>query len=111
MKPLQSTGLTNVGSAYVHTGFLYAYNVVASTVLKTVKAQAAAYPSYTIVVTGHSLGGAVASLAAISIKSALPNSSLKLYTFGMFLYYIDIIYILNFIPIPRPTSDWKCRFC
>ncbi|PPQ90550.1 hypothetical protein CVT25_015864 [Psilocybe cyanescens] len=82
MKPLQSTGLTNVGSAYVHTGFLYAYNVVASTVLKTVKAQAAAYPSYTIVVTGHSLGGAVASLAAISIKSALPNSSLKLYTFG-----------------------------
>lgn len=87
MKPLQSTGLSAVGDSQVHSGFLYAYNVVSSTVLKTVKAQAASYPSYTIVVTGHSLGGAVASLAAVSIKSALPKASLKLYTYGVFLFY------------------------
>ncbi|KAF5328718.1 hypothetical protein D9619_011731 [Psilocybe cf. subviscida] len=80
--PLKSTGLANVGDSYVHIGFLYAYNVVASSVLRTVKAQKAAYPSYTIIVTGHSLGAAVAALAAVSIKSALPSSNLKLYTFG-----------------------------
>lgn len=80
--PLKSTGLVNVGDSYVHIGFLYAYNVVASSVLRTVKAQKAAYPSYTIIVTGHSLGAAVAALAAVSIKSALPSSNLKLYTFG-----------------------------
>jgi predicted lipase len=59
-----------------------ALNVVASTVLKFVKAQNAAYPSYTIIVTGHLLGAAIAALAAISIKSTLPSSNLKLYTFG-----------------------------
>ncbi|KAF9482264.1 alpha/beta-hydrolase [Pholiota conissans] len=80
--PLKSTGLSGFGDAQVHTGFLFAYNVVASTVLSTVKAQAAAYPSYKIIATGHSLGGATASLAAVSIKSALPNATVKLYTYG-----------------------------
>jgi Lipase (class 3). len=32
--------------------------------------------------TGHSLGGAVGSLAALSLKYALPNLKLKLYTYG-----------------------------
>ncbi|KAF8160627.1 Alpha/Beta hydrolase protein [Crassisporium funariophilum] len=82
MKPLQTIGVTNVGDSYVHTGFLFAYNVVASTVLSAVKSQLASYPSYKVVVTGHSLGGAVASLAAISIKSAHANVPVKLYTYG-----------------------------
>jgi len=84
MTPLQSKGLnaTVVGDAKVHTGFLGAYNVVADTTLSTVKSQLALYPAYAVVVTGHSLGGAVASLAAISIKAANPSAPLKLYTYG-----------------------------
>ncbi|KAF9556708.1 alpha/beta-hydrolase [Agrocybe pediades] len=82
MQPLKSTGLTSVGDSKVHTGFQFAYNVVADTVLKEVKAQISSYPSYKVVVAGHSLGGAVATFAAISIKSALPNTPLKLYTYG-----------------------------
>lgn len=84
MKPLSSTGLTNIKNEKVHSGFQFAYNVVADTVLKHAKAQSARYPSYRIVVTGHSLGGAVASIAALSIKAALPNIPLQLYTFGLF---------------------------
>lgn len=75
----------------MHSGFLDAYNTVASDVLHTVKGQHAANPSYRIIVTGHSLGGAMAALAAISIKAALPHVPLQLYTFGT-----------------RLPVDWNC---
>ncbi|KAF8143476.1 alpha/beta-hydrolase [Mycena galopus ATCC 62051] len=78
--PFMSPGITE--SFNVHAGFLAAYNAVADTVLTTVKAQVAKYPSYTIIVTGHSLGGALAALGGVSIKTALPNATLKIYTFG-----------------------------
>ncbi|PPQ63693.1 hypothetical protein CVT24_004578 [Panaeolus cyanescens] len=81
-KTLSSTGLTGIKNEKVHSGFQFAYNVVADTVLKTVRSESAKYPSYRIVVTGHSLGGAVASIAALSIKAALPSVPLQLYTFG-----------------------------
>ena len=76
MVPLKSTGITNVGDAHVHTGFQFAYNVVADDVISTVRNQYNSRSGYTIVVTGHSLGGAVASMAAISLKAALPNAPL-----------------------------------
>jgi len=80
--PLQSPGLSDVEGAYVHIGFLTAYNFVASHVISVVKSQLAAYPDYTIVSTGHSLGGALASIAGLSLKSNLPGAFIKLYTFG-----------------------------
>lgn len=54
MVPLVSSGLTNVGDAYAHTGFLDAYNSVASNVISTVKSQLAAHPGYTVISTGTS---------------------------------------------------------
>jgi predicted lipase len=83
----------------VHRGFLAAYNIVAQVVLDAVKAEFAEHPAYTIVVTGthslfipltihswrvsgHSLGGAIASLAASALKSELPAAAVKLFTFG-----------------------------
>ena len=77
------SGVKNVGSAMVHTGFQFAYAVTQSTVLNAVKAQLASNPSYRVVVTGHSLGAAVAALAAVSIKSTFPNVNLQLYTYGI----------------------------
>ncbi|EDR11939.1 uncharacterized protein LACBIDRAFT_324227 [Laccaria bicolor S238N-H82] len=85
MSPLKSQGLTNVGDAYVHTGFLHAYNVVAADVLATVKKQLASYPTYRVVATGHSLGGSVASVAALTVRAAHPNVPLELYTYGQLL--------------------------
>ncbi|KAF9461268.1 Alpha/Beta hydrolase protein [Collybia nuda] len=82
MRPLKSTGVTGVGDAYVHSGFLFAYNVVSSDVLGIVRSQLATYPGYSIVITGHSLGGSVASIAALSIQAAHPSISIKLYTYG-----------------------------
>ena len=50
-----------------------------------VKAQVSAYPSYQIWVTGHSLGGALASLASawIAYNKIVPQEDIILYTFGM----------------------------
>ncbi|KAF8644785.1 hypothetical protein AX16_008247 [Volvariella volvacea WC 439] len=81
-KPLRAPGISNVGDAYVHTGFLNAYNLVAEQVLDLVKSELSSKPGYTVVSTGHSLGGAIASLAALSIRGTHPNVPLKLYTFG-----------------------------
>ncbi|KAF7350096.1 putative feruloyl esterase A [Mycena venus] len=69
-------------SVRVHRGFLSAYQAVAEDVLAEVKQQLNSFPTYRIVVTGHSLGGAIASLAALSLKIALPDVPLQLYTFG-----------------------------
>ncbi|XP_053402795.1 lipase ZK262.3-like [Mercenaria mercenaria] len=43
------------------------------------------YPDYDVVITGHSLGGAIASLAAVSLihTGVVPENKLSLYTFGM----------------------------
>ncbi|KAH6917626.1 lipase [Coprinopsis sp. MPI-PUGE-AT-0042] len=82
MLPLVSPGLKNVGGAWAHTGFQVAYNAVAKDVIATVKNEIAAHPGYKLTVTGHSLGGAVASIGALSLKAALPDTPLQLYTYG-----------------------------
>ncbi|KAH6906313.1 lipase [Coprinopsis sp. MPI-PUGE-AT-0042] len=80
--PLVTPGVTDAEGAFAHIGFQTAYNVVADEVVSTVKGQASTRPDYKIVVTGHSLGGAVASIAAISLKTALPSTDMKLFTYG-----------------------------
>jgi len=80
LTPFVSPGINK--SFEVHSGFLAAYNDVADIVLSTVKDQFAKFPQYTVVVTGHSLGGALAALGAVSVKTALPSAPLSLYTFG-----------------------------
>eukprot|EP00743_Colponemidia_sp_Colp-15_P007230 GILK01007807.1.p1 GENE.GILK01007807.1~~GILK01007807.1.p1 ORF type:complete len:511 (-),score=63.15 GILK01007807.1:130-1662(-) len=81
---LESTGATGVtGSVGVHCGFYEAYKAIAakllhriSTLLKDTR--------YQIVFTGHSLGGALASIAALDLLAQIPNykNRLKVVTFG-----------------------------
>jgi len=41
------------------------------------------YPDYTIICAGHSLGGSLASLAAVSLRHNIPQvEDVKLFTFG-----------------------------
>lgn len=77
-----SPGVQYPVGALCHTGFQTAYNSVSSQVLALVRAQLALHPKYTIRVTGHSLGGALASLAAVSLKSNFPNQQVFGYTLG-----------------------------
>lgn len=52
LTPLSTPGVSNVGSAHVHTGFQKAYNFVTDEVQSLMKSQIDAYPSYKLVVTG-----------------------------------------------------------
>ena len=88
MNPLQTTGVVDVGDSYVHFGFLLAYNWFAQTILDTINSQVAAYPSYKIIMAGYSLGGAVASITALLIKAAVPNTPLKLFTYGGLIFFM-----------------------
>lgn len=54
----------------VHAGFAAAWDEISVAVLKAVKAAQTANPTYKIIFTGHSLGGAVSSLGAVYARQA-----------------------------------------
>jgi len=82
LTPLLTRGVDGVGDSQVHSGFLRAYNLVADDVLDIVGEQRSGHSDYSIVVSGHSLGGAMASISALAIRAAHPSVPLKLYTYG-----------------------------
>jgi hypothetical protein len=59
---------TECSGCLVHAGFNYAWNQVATKVVHDVMALHRDFPDYSIVVTGHSLGGALASLCALTLQ-------------------------------------------
>ncbi|KAL2157625.1 hypothetical protein VTH06DRAFT_6004 [Thermothelomyces fergusii] len=64
----------------VHRGFNRAWEEVADAVLNGLASAKAAHPNYKIAVTGHSLGGAVATITAAHIRRA--GFAADLYTYG-----------------------------
>jgi predicted lipase len=70
---------------YVHHGFCEYYRSLAQLGMpEQIAALVTKYPKYKVVLTGHSLGGAAATIAAadLALRFALPRSKLLLYTYG-----------------------------
>lgn len=80
--PYSSPGVDNTNDAKAHYGFLTAFNSVASDVVETVSSELQAHPDYELISTGHSLGGALASLGGISLAANFPGTPLRVFTFG-----------------------------
>lgn len=64
----------------VHDGFKDSWNEVSANIIKYVKQAFATYPDYTLVVTGHSLGAAVGTLAVVELRNL--GYASDLYTYG-----------------------------
>ncbi|KAI9172006.1 Lipase A [Paramyrothecium foliicola] len=65
-----------------HMGFLESWRNARDLVLPELKALKAQYPTYPIRLVGHSLGGAVACLAALELKVSLGWEDVSITTFG-----------------------------
>lgn len=63
-----------------HMGFLECWETVADSITFQVESAMQTYSGYTLVVTGHSLGGAIAAIGATALRNA--GYTLDLYTFG-----------------------------
>ncbi|KAL4923371.1 Alpha/Beta hydrolase protein [Aspergillus undulatus] len=63
-----------------HGGFWKAWEVVADSIASGIESALATYPDYTIVFTGHSFGGALATLGAAQLRNA--GYAIELYPYG-----------------------------
>ncbi|KAH7035062.1 Alpha/Beta hydrolase protein [Microdochium trichocladiopsis] len=86
----------------VHMGFLSSWKEAREVVLPTLKLLHDQYPDYPVHLLGHSLGGAVAALAALEVKVILGWDNVIVTTFGEprvgnegFVKYLDAVFDLD----------------
>ncbi|KAL7799097.1 triacylglycerol lipase [Trichoderma ceciliae] len=86
----------------VHMGFLESWKRAREVVLPELKALRVKYPSHPIQLVGHSLGGAVACLAALELKVSLGWHDVAVTTFGepragnsQFARFVDDVFDLD----------------
>ncbi|KAI1487221.1 Alpha/Beta hydrolase protein [Biscogniauxia mediterranea] len=86
----------------VHMGFMMSWRNARKDVLPALKPLLEKYPEYTVHLIGHSLGGAVAALAALELKVSLGRDNLVVTTFGEpragndeFAKYLDSVFQLD----------------
>ncbi|CAG8607980.1 38382_t:CDS:2 [Gigaspora margarita] len=70
------------GGVLVHLGFYTAFLTFQQQIRDVITESIKQYPDYNLVVTGHSLGGALASFAALDLKQSVEGANPYLYTYG-----------------------------
>jgi len=77
----KTTVYPDIPGAEVHEGFLEAYMTINDTMIAAVSQLVTSYPSYSVHVTGHSLGAALCVLSALNIARVL-GVSVSVYNYG-----------------------------
>lgn len=65
----------------MHSGFKLAWEEISASVISSVNSALASNPSYGVVSTGHSLGGAVAAIGTAHLRRTL-SRSIDIYSYG-----------------------------
>lgn len=82
---MQRNPLDETGRSSVHLGFFNAYKDISGEITEAVRSLKEEHKKATLMITGHSLGGALALLAALDIRHQIftqDPSEISLYTFG-----------------------------
>ncbi|XP_071177791.1 lipase ZK262.3-like [Mytilus edulis] len=76
---------SDIGNGKVQGYFKKAHDKLYDCVVESMQAQISMYPNYEFWITGHSLGGAIASIASARLlyDGKIRNDKIALYTFGM----------------------------
>lgn len=74
-----------IGSGEVQNYFKVAHDRIFPCVIESMTEQVSNYPNYNVSITGHSLGGAIASISSASLiyRGIIKDKQSALYTFGM----------------------------
>jgi hypothetical protein len=72
--------LTGCTSCWIHSGFSTGWSERRDAVLDTVLSALERYPDYSLVITGHSIGAGIATLAGAELRSM--NYNADIYTYG-----------------------------
>ncbi|KAI1134554.1 alpha/beta-hydrolase [Hypoxylon sp. FL0543] len=98
----------------VHMGFLQSWKIARTVVLPALKPLHEQYPKYPVYLVGHSLGGAVAALAALELKVISGWDNLIVTTFGEprvgndgFVDYLDSVFELSGVGRPIETQAYR----
>ncbi|KAK0439013.1 alpha/beta-hydrolase [Armillaria borealis] len=81
--PLITPGVEAPSGVRVHSGFLVGWNSIAIQIIAVIKQQLFLHPDLkSLVTTGHSLGGSLATLAAICLRGNFPSLTTRTYSYG-----------------------------
>ncbi|KAI2468094.1 alpha/beta-hydrolase [Annulohypoxylon bovei var. microspora] len=98
----------------VHMGFLTSWKIARTVVLPALKPLREQYPDYPIYLVGHSLGGAVAALAALELKIISGWDDMVVTTFGEprvgndgFVEYLNSVFELGGVEKPIEAQTYR----
>ncbi|CAG8529287.1 3914_t:CDS:2 [Paraglomus occultum] len=100
---------------YVHKGFYDAWKSLKGKINDKLNSLIKQYRGYSVVVTGHSLGGAMAVLQAVDIKTTYPEIMPRLYTYNAprvgneyFAFHVDTVltWIRRVVVETEPVSHF-----
>lgn len=108
-------GALQCDNCTVHMGFWESWNMARKEIMPLLMELRHQHPDYTIHLLGHSLGGAVAALAALELRVSWGFHNIKVTTFGEprvgnagLVAYIDRIFSVSAEQASGP-DDWSYR--